>query len=86
MRSLSEVEAGIVKALAWDRVHSLCGQRHGWGLCSRWALLAADICGLSCGAALEVGGTKSCGSGSTSVAVLAGGEECPGGRAMQSAL
>ena len=41
------------------------------------AALAAGICGLGCGAAFEVGGMKSNGSGSTMVTVLDGGRGVP---------
>ena len=55
------------QAPAWKRVRSLCGQHHGCGFV--FPLWAAGICGLGCGAALEVGGTKvNC------------SEECQGGQ------
>ena len=64
------------EAPAWERVRSLCGQRHGCRFVFlTWRVLEAGICGLGCGEALEVGGTKSNGTGSTRVTVLDGGAE-----------
>ena len=54
------------------------GSTRGADVFVRSASWTAGICGLGCGAALEVGGTKSNGSGSTRVTVLDGGRGMPG--------